>query len=322
VGIVPRVGRLTVGMSRKSAPTHPGSLSKLAERQHGVVAAGQLYSLGLSESQVRSRVTSGWLHRVHHGVYAVGHRRITPEGRWMAAVLAGGPGAVLSHADAAALWSIRPQPRSERVDVTLRTRAGRRGRTGLRVHRPRRLPDDELSICNEIPCTTPARTILDIAGVVNARLLERALDEADRLRLLDPHDPIELLRRHRGHPGARRLRSVIARHRIGSTWTRSELEERFLALCRKHRLPQPAVNVALLDYVVDFLWAEAALVVEVDGHASHGTRRAFQADRDRDGRLTVAGYAVVRFTWSDVIGRPAIVADRVRRLLAGRKTAT
>jgi very-short-patch-repair endonuclease len=315
------VGRLTVGMSGKSAPTRPGSIAELAQRQHGMVGARQLYSLGFSEAQVRSRVTSGWLHRIHHGVYAVGHRLMTREGRWMAAVLAGGPGAVLSHADAAALWSIRPQPRSERVDVTLRTRAGRRRRAGLRLHRPRRLPDDELSICNEIPCTTPARTILDLAGVLNSRLLERALDEADRLRLLDADDPIELLRRHRGHPGARGLRGVLARHRIGSTLTRSELEERFLALCRKQHLPQPALNVPLLDFVVDFLWSDAALVVEVDGHASHGTRRAFQVDRDRDGRLTVAGYTVVRFTWSDVIRRPAIVADRVRRLLAGRKTA-
>lgn len=240
----------------------------------------------------------------------------------MAAVLACGPGAVLSHADAATLWSIRPQPRSERVDVTLRTRAGRRRRTGLRVHRPRRLPDDELSISNGIPCTTPARTILDIAGVVNARLLERALDEADRLKLLDANDPIELLRRHRGHPGARRLRGVLARHRIGSTLTRSELEERFLALCRKDQLPQPAVNVPLLDYVVDFLWTDAALVVEVDGHATHGTRRAFQEDRERDGRLAVAGYRVVRFTWWDLTRRPAIVTDRLRRLIAGRKTPT
>lgn len=309
-------------MSRKCAPTRPGSIAELAQRQHGVVGASQLYSLGFSEGQIRSRVISGWLHRLHYGVYAVGHKRITSEGRWMAAVLAGGPGAVLSHADAAALWSIRPEPRSERVDVTLRTRSGRRRRTGLRVHRPRRLPDDELSACQEIPCTTPARTILDLAGVLNPRPLERALDEADRLRLIEPDDPTELLRRHRGHPGARRLRGVLASHRIGSTLTRSELEERFLVLCHRHGLPQPAVNVPLLDYVVDFLWAGAAVVVEVDGHASHHTRRAFQDDRDRDGRLAVAGYTVVRFTWSDVVRRPAIVTDRVRRLLAGRKTAT
>jgi very-short-patch-repair endonuclease len=126
---------------------------------------------------------------------------------------------------------------------------------------------------------------------------------------------VELLRRHPGHPGAGKLRGVLARHRIGSTATRSELEEKFLALCRRHRLPQPEVNAALLDYVVDFLWPQARLVVEVDGRATHATRRAFQADRDRDGRLAVAGYAVLRFTWWDVTRRQAIIADRVRRLL-------
>jgi very-short-patch-repair endonuclease len=103
---------------------------------------------------------------------------------------------------------------------------------------------------------------------------------------------------------------------VGTTATRSELEERFLALCWKHCLPQPEVNVPLLDYVVDFLWREAKLVVEVDGHATHGTRRAFQADRDRDGCLAVAGYRVLRFTWWDVTRRPPVVADRVRRMLA------
>src|SRR5207342_1447140 len=115
--------------------------------------------------------------------------------------------------------------------------------------------------------------------------------------------------------GAGALGRVLRSHRAGSTLTRSELEERFLAVCRSYRLPQPEVNVPLLDYVVDFLWRDASLIVEVDGHASHGTRRAFQADRDRDGRLAVAGYRVLRFTWRDVTRRSAVVADRVRRLL-------
>jgi very-short-patch-repair endonuclease len=224
--------------------------------------------------------------------------------------------AALSHKAAAALWLIRHEAPPGAIDVTLRTRAGRRRRSGIRVHRPRRLPDDELSICRDIPCTTPGRTILDLASAISTRQLERAIDEGDRLRLVAAQDLIELLRRHRGHPGARRLRGVLARHRVGSTVTRSELEERFLLVCRNHRLPQPEVNMPLLDYVVDFLWPHARLIVEVDGHASHGTRRAFQADRDRDGRLAVAGYRVLRFTWWDMTRRPAVVADRVSRLLA------
>jgi very-short-patch-repair endonuclease len=302
-------------MSRKAAPHRPSSVAELAERQHGVVAAHQLYSLGFSECQVRSRVDAGWLHSVHRSVYAVGHLRITRKGQWMAAVLACGTGAVLSHGDAATLWSIRPDQPGP-IDVTLRTRAGRKRRAGIRVHRPRRIPDDELSVHSQIPCTTPARTILDLAMVLDTRPLERAIDEGDRLRLVAVDDLIELLRRHPGQPGGRRLRGILARHRVGTTVTRSELEERFLALCRKHRLPQPEVNVPLLDYVIDFLWRENRLAVEVDGHASHGTKRAFQADRDRDGQLTVAGYRVLRFTWLDVMHRAIVVADRVRRVLS------
>jgi Protein of unknown function (DUF559). len=291
-------------------------MAELAERQHGVVASRQLYSLGFSEAQIRSRVSAGWLHSVHRSVYAVGHSRLTRDGYWMAAVLACGPRAVLSHIHAGALWSIRSGPPPGPIDVTLRTRAGRRRRAGIRVHRPRRLPDDELSLRRGIPCTAPARTILDLASVLSSRRLERVIDEGDRLRLFVTDDLVELLRRHRGHPGARPLRGVLARHAVGSTVTRSELEERFLALCSRYDLLQPEVNVPLLDYVVDFLWGEAQIVVEVDGHASHSTRRAFQADRDRDGRLSVAGYRVLRFTWFDVTRRPAVVADRVRRLLA------
>jgi very-short-patch-repair endonuclease len=160
-----------------------------------------------------------------------------------------------------------------------------------------------------------ARTILDLATVLPRRQLERAVDEAERLKLCTEGDLDELVRSHFGRPGTGALGSVLREHRSGSTATRNEFEERFLSLCRKRRLPQPEVNVTLLDYVVDFLWADAKLVVELDGRGSHQTRRAFQEDRDRDGRLAVAGYQVVRFTWFDVTRRPAVVADRVRRLL-------
>jgi very-short-patch-repair endonuclease len=298
-------------MADESAP----GIAELAGRQHGVVSTNQLYAFGFSRDQVSRLAHRGWLHALHRGVYAVGHTQLNREGRWMAAVLSCGKGAVLSHLPAAALWSLRSHWESGPVDVTLRTRAGRRRRPGIRIHRPRRLPDDELSGSKGIPSTGPARTILDLAGTVGRRSLERTIDEADRLRLVAADDLVELLRRHRGHPGARELRSLLTRHRIGSTLTRSELEERFLALCRHRGIPQPDVNVPLLDYVVDFLWPERGLVVEVDGRGSHDTRRAFQQDRDRDGRLAVAGYRVLRFTWFDVTSRPAVVADRIRRLL-------
>ena len=166
--------------------------------------------------------------------------------------------------------------------------------------------------------TTPARTILDLAAFLPRRQLERAIDEAERLNICTEDDLDEIVSAHFGRAGAGALRAVLDDHRAGSTATRNEFEERFLALCRRHRLPQPDVNVPLLDYVVDFLWPQARLVVELDGRATHGTRRAFQADRDRDGRLAVAGYRVLRFTWFDVTRRPAVVADRVRRMLATR----
>jgi very-short-patch-repair endonuclease len=142
------------------------------------------------------------------------------------------------------------------------------------------------------------------------------VDEADRLRLCTEDDLDEIISAHSGRAGTGALGALLSEHRAGSTATRNDFEERFLALCRTRHLPQPEVNVPMLDYVVDFMWREARLVVEVDGRGTHATRRAFQEDRERDGRLAVAGYRVVRFTWWDVTRRPAVVADRVRRLLA------
>jgi very-short-patch-repair endonuclease len=142
------------------------------------------------------------------------------------------------------------------------------------------------------------------------------MDEAERLRLCTEDDLDEIVGAHFGRSGSGALRHLLREHRAGSTATRKDFEETFLALCRTHHLPQPEVNVPLLDYVVDLLWAEPKLVVEVDGRESHATRRGFQEDRDRDGRLAVAGYRVLRFTWFDVTRRPAVVANRVLRLLS------
>jgi very-short-patch-repair endonuclease len=312
--------RFNRDMDRKSAEgSQPKSIAGFAERQHGVIATAQLYWLGLTETQVRTRAANGTLHRVHRGVYAVGHRALTRKSFWMAAVLACGRGAILSHGDAAELWEMR-RPSSggangSPIDVAVPSGGAGRTRRGLTVHRLRTLRDEETTTEDGIPVTSPARTLLDLATALPRRQLERAIDEADRLRRCNEQDLIGILAAHEHQPGAGVLRAVLGQHRVGSTATRSELEERFLALCLKRRLPPPAVNVPVLDYVVDFLWQEVDLVVEVDGRATHGTRRAFQADRDRDGRLAVAGYRVLRFTWWDVTRRPAVVADRIRRML-------
>jgi len=260
-------------------------------------------------------VARGWLVRVLRGVYAVGYRPLTRRGEWMAAVLTMGPGAALSHRSAAALWEIWGEGERKVVEVMIPRRHGRQRRSGVRVHRPLVLPPDELTEHRGFRVTSAARTLLDLASSLSGRQLERAIDEAARLRLCTTEQMVAVARLAR-RPGASRLLAVLSSHDAGSTATRSELEERFLALCRRHRLPQPRVNVSLLDYVVDFLWSDARLVVEVDGRASHDTHRAFQADRDRDGRLAVAGYRVLRFTWWDVTRRADVIADRLRRLLA------
>jgi very-short-patch-repair endonuclease len=187
------------------------------------------------------------------------------------------------------------------------------------VHRVPTLLPDEVTVAAGIPVTTPARTILDLATVLPLRELERTVDEADRLGLCTQHQLKKMAAAQAGRAGAGALARLLREHSIGTTATRNDFEERFLALCRRHRLPQPEVNVPLLDYVVDFFWRDARLIVEADGRATHGTRRAFQEDRDRDGRLAVAGYLVVRFTWWDVTRRPAVVAHRIRRLLHARR---
>jgi very-short-patch-repair endonuclease len=187
------------------------------------------------------------------------------------------------------------------------------------VHRSTTFVSGESTTHRGIRVTTPARTILDLASVLGPRPLERAIDEAERLSLSDQRDLEALAAAHRGEPGAGVLRRVLRSHTIGSTLTRSELEERFLRLCSDRQLPQPLVNAPLHDLTVDFLWADARVVAELDGRGSHDTRRAFQDDRDRDSLLAAHRYVTLRFTWWDVTQRPAVVADRLRRVLAHRR---
>jgi very-short-patch-repair endonuclease len=301
-------------MSQKRVQQATDRLARLAAQQHGVVALHQLYSLGFSDSQVRTRVAGGWLHPLHRAVFAVGRRALSMEGHWLAAVLGCGKDAVLSHQSAGELWGIRRR-RHGSVHVSVPRGGGRRPRPGIVLHRVAVLDSEERTLHCRIPVTTPARTILDLATQLPHRELERAADEAERLGLCSENDLGEVVGSHFGRPGARVLRALLKQHRAGSTATRNYFEERFLQLWRRHHLPRPEVNVPLLDYVVDFFWRDARLIVEVDGRATHGTRRAFQTDRDRDGRLAVAGYRVLRFTWWDLTRRPAVVADRVRRML-------
>ncbi|MDQ4026240.1 MAG: endonuclease domain-containing protein [Actinomycetota bacterium] len=291
-------------------------IGRLAAAHDGVLSLSQLLSLGLTRSGVESRLQRGHLYRVHRGVYAVGHPRLTTEGERRAALLAYGEEAVLSHRTAADLWGLRPS-NVRWTDVTIRSRAGRRRRKGIRLHRGP-LPPSEVTHHRNFPVTSPARRLLDIAAGVTPRALERAVDEAERLRLFDRDAIADVLDANRGRPGRARLLQVLAIHRPGSTPTRSTLEERFLRFCRSQRLPQPQLNVPVGPYTADFLWADQRLIVETDGRAARRTAYAFEHDRARDARLAVAGYRVVRYTELRLTREPIVVARELRALLGIR----
>ena len=276
-----------------------GAIAELAGRQHGVVAVSQLVGLGLQARAVSARVKAGRLHRVHTGVYAVGHQLLTAEGRWMAAVLACGDGALLSHRSAAVLWGLRDGG-GARVDVTTVRRVGR-GRAPIRAHwRPSVAAADACS-CRGVPCTSLARTLLDLAAVVSGRELEKACDRAEQLRLFDARAIEDLLARVAGTRGTRRLRETLEQLDPQGALTRTEIERLMLALCKAHTLPQPVVNAWIqldgIGFEPDFLWPNAKLIVETDGRKTHRTRKAFEADRRRDQLLAEAGYTTLRFTW-------------------------
>jgi very-short-patch-repair endonuclease len=266
-------------------------IARLATRQHGVVSIEQLRAAGLSQDSVKRRVRGGRLHRIHRGVYAVGHAAFGNEGRWMAAILACGDGALLSHRSAAELWELLPAQEGP-VDVTIPTTGGRRRREGIRLHRHHSLPIATTSRLKGIPVTTPARTIRDLRRTASTDELRRAIREAQfrRLGLGDEAD---------GEPDL----------------TRSKLERRFLRLCSRHRFPRPEVNARVGPFEVDFLWRDRGLIIETDGWQAHGGRLAFEDDRARDVDLKLLGDEVVRFTHRQVMEQPRAVAEKVGALL-------
>lgn len=278
----------------------------------------ELEALGLSARAVRHRVASGRLHRLHRGVYSQGPP--TSHGRWLAAVVASGAGALLSHRSAAALWGLRAETRL-RVDVTVMGTTGHR-REGIDAHSGSRIAAPDIGCRDGIPCTSLACTLLDLAAVVDRASLIRAVDRAEELQVFDLESIEEALGRCRRRRGSVALRSALAEYQ-GPAVTRSVAEERFLALVQEARLPYPAVNewIPLEDgsgYRPDFLWRDARLIVEVDGRAHHARRRAFRHDRQRDRRLALAGFETCRYAASEVFDSPEHVARELRRLLADR----
>jgi very-short-patch-repair endonuclease len=293
-----------------------GRIAVLAEAQHGVVSRAQLLIAGLGAGGIEFRLRVGRLHRLHRGVYAVGHRRVSREGRWVAAVLACGDGAALSHTTAAALWDLR-RTSAARVHVTVPTNAGLRQREGIAVHRARALLPGEVTRHEEsgICVTSPARTLLDVAGMLRAGALERAVEQSLVLRLFDLAALDAVLDAHPTRAGAATLTAIVARIADEPSLTRSEAEALFLDLCHTYRIDRPVVNSRVEGLEVDFAWPTRRVVVEIDGHAYHGTRAAFERDRARDARLTVAGYRVLRFTYRRLVREPDSLAAILLELL-------
>jgi hypothetical protein len=263
-------------------------------------------------------VRAGRLHRIHRGVYAVGHKRLSREGRLMAAALACGPGAVLSHATAASVWNLRPTS-AAKIDVTLPSAKGRTGPSNVRLRRRPGLIATDVTRHNALPVTTPARTLLDLAATIRAPALDRALEQAEKLELLDMTPIVELLERERGRPGAPALARAIRQY--APEPTRSDLEADFLALCDAHGLPRPTMNTWIEGYEVDAHWPGTFLVAEIDSRKHHHTTAAFERDRRRDAWLAGAGYTVLRFTWRRIVTEPQGVAVDVRRALSARSAA-
>jgi very-short-patch-repair endonuclease len=288
-------------------------IGDLAGRQYGVVSRSQLLSMGIGTGAITTRVRKHYLHRLHRGVYAVGHMALVPLAREMAAVLACGRGAAISHRSAAVVWHLLASTEDAEIDVTVPAR-GRGSRSGLRIHRSRQLSPQDIRHLRGLPVTAPWRTLVDLADTGSDRELERATHEALTRRLVNARRLLADLNRYRGRRGIGRLRKLLEDDE-SPTITRSEAEERFLALVRVAGLPAPEVNVPLRGHEVDFLWRDQGLVVEVDGFQFHSTRAAFERDRQRDAELQAAGLRVLRLTWRQVVHSPyATLTNLVRAL--------
>lgn len=307
-------------------PAAPGAgagpdarIRDLASRQHGVVARSQLLQEGVPAHRIDYRLRCGRLHPLYRGVYRVGPVD-APRTRIMAAVLACGDGAVVSHRSAAELWGLVAAPSGRApIDVTIRRNCrgpggGRQG-AGVCVHRVARLLEDEVTRLGGLPITTAARTLVDLASSVRGRDLERAVAEANREHLADVDAIERVLARHPRSPGRARLRSLLGGDG-GPAFTRSEAEARFLALIRKARLLVPEANVVIRGCEVDFLWRVERLIVEVDGFRFHSLPEAFERDRSRDIMLTAAGYRVIRVTWRQLTREPEALLAQVAQTLA------
>jgi very-short-patch-repair endonuclease len=264
--------------------------------------------LGIADSLIGDMTAREYLHRLHPGVYAVGHTGLSTEARLAAALLYAGPGAMLSHATAAWWLGLAPGP-ADTISVTTARRCT--SRPGVIVYDRREL---QPIWHRQLRVAPVACVLLDFADSAEPEPLKRALAEAEYQGWLDIGSLKPWLRR--GRPGSANLRRAIAGHEPRLAMTRSELERRLLRLCKRHGLPLPQFNVTIQGHLVDALWAEQRVVVEVDGHGGHATWAQVQRDRERDLCLRAAGFTVLRYGWRQMLDQPAAVAADLAAALA------
>ena len=296
------------------------ALAGLANAQHAVFGLDQLRTLGLSARAIQNRATAGRVHRIHQTVYSLVPRELLKrEGLYMAAVLACGPGAVLSHRSAARLHGLRDWGHT-RIEITV-PRRSRRSHDGVLVHCSTSLTDADATVVDGIPVTSVHRTLFDVAELVTQRQLERAFDQAEILEALDLNAINDQLARNPTRPGAKKVRKLLAEHYIGSTATWSENEEALLEITRGLGLPDPETNkfIVLDDggppIRVDFVWSDQRVILEADSDKWHRSRQRFEIDRERDQRLTAAGWKVIRTTWRQMKRRPDDLSAVLLKLL-------
>lgn len=287
-------------------------MAELATKQYGVVSVRQLARLGIGRASIAKALRAGRLHLLHHGVYAVGHTDLSLYGECLAAVLGGGPGALLSHYSAAWLLGLL---KASPVPVHVTGPSPRRHRSSIRQHRSRTLIDEDRGLEKGIPVTSVSRTALDLAPLLRFHMLKRLLKRSEELKAFDLPAFESVLARNRGHRGVRPLRRALATYRP-PRFTRSGLEEHFLDLVERAGLPHPVTAFNVAGHELDVYWPDHRFAVELDVFETHGTRQSFEEDRLRDEDLTLAGIEVRRVTGRRLEREPERVIGRLARLLA------
>lgn len=299
-------------MRSRGTNRRDGVARALADHGHGVAGRDELLAAGVSAGQIQGSLRTGRLRPMFPSVYSVGHGAVSNEGWCRAALLACGNGSVLGHGTACLLWRMR---RDELFPLSVIV-PGNRGRKLDRIRvRRMRLEHWEWMVLDGLRLTTPARTIVDMAGDLRPKEMRRLVERAQDVRRFDPTQVQRILQSHPRRPGCRPLLHLIALLEPDADGAKSYLERLFLALVRKAGLPKPEVNVKIEGRERDFVWRDRRLVIEVDGYAFHSSKQAIARDKKRDRELTAALWRPARFTYEEVAFEPAATAAELRDLL-------